>query len=309
MSAPRRIATVIVTWNQPRLTLECLAALAADAGLGDVWVVDNGSKPEVLLSILERFPQVRAVRLDQNLGFAGGCNAGAAAALADGADALFLLNNDALVEPGTMAVLAASLARDPQVAAVSPKVYYAGTPRVIQSVGIRIDPNRGQGRMIGSGEVDRGQHDRREERDALFGCALLIRRAAWEQVGPFWAPFHSYAEETDWCLRAGRAGWRLIYEPSAAVWHRTSSSLGHDSPLKVYLIARNQLYLRRRNQEGCWRGGLGLLYALYANLRTWLRYLRLGQGRQARALALGIWDYWQGRTGPGRDAGLRRTKA
>jgi GT2 family glycosyltransferase len=301
-----RVSTVIVTWNQTELTLDCLAALTA-AGVAPttIWVVDNGSEPEALPHLRERFPAIQALRLAQNLGFAGGCNAGMRAALASGADYVFLLNNDALVEPGTIAALQTALDGNTQIAAASPKVYYDTGERVIQSVGLRVDPDSGQARMLGSNEHDRGQHDQVAERDALFGCAMLIRRQAWEQIGEFWEPFFSYAEETDWCLRARRQGWRLLYVPEAVVLHRTSSSLGWDSPLKVYLIARNQLYLRRRHRRGGWRSWRGLAYALYISGRTWARYMRRGQRTQARALELAWWDFQRGRTGNSRTADLR----
>src|SRR5690606_6845950 len=115
-----------------------------------------------------------------------------------------------------LAALAEALAADPTLAAVSPKVYYDGSERIIQSVGVRVDVERAAVRMIGSGEVDRGQHDAPADRDALFGCAMLVRAAAWEQVGPLWEPFFNYAEEIDWCLRARELGWRLRYIPQAA---------------------------------------------------------------------------------------------
>lgn len=299
------ISAVIVTWNQTELTLECLAALAPQVAPEATWVVDNGSREPALPAVWARFPGVRGLRLEQNQGFAGGCNAGASVALAGGAEALLLLNNDALAEPGAVAALAAALADDPQAGAASPKVYHHGTPRVIQSVGLRIDPDSGDVRMLGSGEPDRGQHDRRAEREGLFGCAMLIRRAAWEQVGPFWEPFFSYAEEADWCLRARRAGWRLLYVPGPAVWHRTSSTLGGGSPLKVYLIARNQLLLRRRNRRPGPRAWRGLAYALYVFGRSWARFTRRGQRAHARALELALWDAWRGRVGNRRGADLR----
>lgn len=303
-----KLCTIIVTWNQTDLTLDCLAALkAAGVSLVDTWVVDNGSLPAALTAISARFPEAQVLRLDGNMGFAGGCNVGAHAALAAGADALLFLNNDALVELGTLPALLAALKDDPRVGAASPKVYYHGTPRLIQSVGLRVDADSGQARMLGSGELDRGQYEEPVDRDALFGCALLIRRVAWEQVGEFWEPFFSYAEEVDWCLRARGRGWKLRYVPQAAVWHRASSSLGAGSPLKVYLIARNQLYLRRRHRRPGWRGWRGLAYALYIYARQWAGFTRQGRRAHARALELALWDYWRGRSGDSRapDLGLR----
>lgn len=301
-----QIHTIIVAWNQPALTADCIAALvAAGVAPASIWLVDNGSVPALLPQIGARFPGLRGLRLAANRGFAGGNNVGVAAALAAGAEALFLLNNDALAEPGTLPALAAALAADRGLAAVAPKVYYATEGRVIQSVGLRVDRASGQARMLGSNEPDQGQHDVPAEREALFGCAMLIRRAAWEQVGPFWEPFFNYAEETDWCLRARAQGWRLRYEPAALVWHRTSSSLGWDSPLKTYLITRNQLFLRRRHAPGGLRGLRGLAYAAYVSARTAARFVRRRQWHLARATGLAWYDYALGRAGNARDAGLR----
>lgn len=299
-------ATIIVTWNQTSLTLDCLAALAAAAvPLADVWVVDNGSEQPVASEVRLRFPAVHQLRLAQNQGFAGGVNAGVRAALAGGATRLFLLNNDALVEPTTLAKLGAALESDPTLAAVGPKVYYHDTARIIQSVGLQVDRDSGQARMLGSNERDHGQHDQPVEREALFGCALLILGEAWQDVGELWEPFFNYAEETDWCLRARRQGWKLRYIPDAVVWHRTSSSLGWNSPLKVYLISRNQFYLRRRHRQRGWRGLRGLCYALYVQGRTLFRYLRHRQLLQARAILLALWDVMLNRVGNSRTPTLR----
>jgi GT2 family glycosyltransferase len=300
------IATIIVTWNQGDRLLACLSALeGGGVAQEQIWLVDNGSRPPIAERVESRFPRLRLLRMERNYGFAAGHNAGVRAALDAGADLLFLLNDDAEIEADTLPALARVLAEDPKLAAVSPKVYYHGTAKVIQSVGLRVDPERAAARMIGSGEPDRGQYDAPADRDALFGCAMLVRGAAWEQVGPLWEPFFNYAEETDWCLRARAGGWRLRYVPEAAVWHHASSSLGADSPLKVYLIARNMLYLRRRHTRGGWRAHLGMARALVANGRTAARFLRLGQARLARAVALGVLDYWRGRTGDSRGPDLK----
>ncbi|HEU4326340.1 MAG TPA: glycosyltransferase family 2 protein [Roseiflexaceae bacterium] len=301
-----RIGTVIVTWNQTGLTLDCLESLeAAGVRQTDVWVVDNGSAPPAGPEVAGRFPAARLLRLEQNAGFAGGSNAGARAALEAGCDALFLLNNDALLAPGTLPALASALAEDPGLAAVSPMVCYADRPGVIQSVGLAVDPDSGRTSSLGEGEIDRGQHSKPAGRTALFGCAMLVRRAAWEQVGPFWEPFFSYAEEVDWCLRAARRGWRLGYAPGPPVLHRASRSLDGDSPLRAYLIARNRRYLSRRNGAHGLRGALGLARALVADARTFAHYLRRGRPANARALLLAWWDYLLRRTGNRRDRELK----
>jgi GT2 family glycosyltransferase len=300
------IATIIVTWNQGDRLLACLSALEA-GGVDQerIWLVDNGSRPPIAERVGPQFPRLRLLRMERNRGFAAGHNAGVRAALDAGAELLFLMNDDAEIEADALPALAGAIAEDPELAAVSPKVYYHGTAKVIQSVGLLVDPERASARMIGSGEPDRGQHDAPADRDALFGCAMLVRGAAWEQVGPLWEPFFNYAEETDWCLRARAGGWRLRYVPEAVVWHHASSSLGADSPLKVYLIARNMLYLRRRHTRRGWRASLGMARALVANIRTATRFLRLGRPRLASAVALGVLDYWRGRAGDSRGPDLK----
>ena len=76
----------------------------------------------------------------------------------------------------------------------------------LSELGAVLERTRGRTSLMFSAlEPDRGQYDAPADRDALFGCAMLVRGAAWEQVGPLWEPFFNYAEETDWCLRA-RAG-------------------------------------------------------------------------------------------------------
>jgi GT2 family glycosyltransferase len=300
-----QIAALILVWNELELTLACLASLQGELPPEQIWVLDNGSQPALANTIRQQVPGVRVVRLEQNIGFAGGCNRGLQLAFGSGATAVLLLNNDATVEAGSVAALARQLQADPQVAVVGPKIYYAGTARVFQTVGMQLDPDSGAARHLGTAQPDRGQFEQPADREGLSGCAWLLRRAAWEQVGPFWEPLFAYAEETDWCLRARRNGWRLRYTPDAVVWHNTSHSLGHDSPLKLYLITRNQLYLRQRHQRGSWRGLRGWLYASYVTLRQTLGFVRRAQWQQAYALGLGWWDYWRGRTGLARSSTLR----
>ncbi|MBA3469185.1 MAG: glycosyltransferase family 2 protein [Herpetosiphonaceae bacterium] len=302
-----RVATILVNWNQTDLTLDCLESLS-DAGVEQptIWVVDNGSQPPAAPALHGRFPAINIITLPTNCGFTGGNNVGVRAVLKQPFEALFLLNNDAVVEPATLPALIAGLQAHPTIAAVSPKVYYAVEGKMLQSVGLAVDRFSGRTTMLGSNQPDVGQYEQPADREALFGCAMLIRSAAWQQIGEFWEPFFNYAEETDWCLRARAAGWRLVYQPAASVRHRTSSSLGWNAPLKVYLIARNQLWLRQRNAGTGWRRWRGALQVAAQYARMGFGLLRRRRWQHALAIWLGIWDYWWGRTGNTRTATLQR---
>ena len=107
-----RVAIVVLNWNRWRLTKECLASIEhLSYSNRFVIVVDNGSTDDSVVQIQESFPETTIVRNDSNLGFAGGCNAGINRALADGAEYVFLLNNDATVEENTLRLLVGAAVR------------------------------------------------------------------------------------------------------------------------------------------------------------------------------------------------------
>src|SRR2546422_10295838 len=81
---------------------------------------------------------------------------------------------------------------------------------------------------------DRGQYRAVEATGYLTGCCLLARREAWEKVGPLDERYHIYAEDADWSLRARAAGYRLLFVPTARLWHRVSAKTGAASPWKIY---------------------------------------------------------------------------
>jgi GT2 family glycosyltransferase len=112
-----RVAAVVLSWNGKEDTLACLRSLgAATYPELDVLVVDNHSSDGSAEAVAAQHPEASLVRLDANLGFAGGMNAGIAAARSDGASHVMLLNNDTVVEPGFLEPLVAALAADDAVA-------------------------------------------------------------------------------------------------------------------------------------------------------------------------------------------------
>lgn len=288
----------ILNWNQQEMTCACLASLAQlDYPNYQIIVVDNGSRAGEAAVIQERFPSAIVLANGRNLGFAEGNNVGIRYALEHGADYVLLLNNDTTVDPLMLTRLIEVAERDEQIGIVGPKISYFDEPDTIWSAGGVIGTLR-EPIMLGLDESDRGQRDALREVDWVTGCALLIKSAVVREIGLIEARFFIYFEETEWCYRVRKAGHKIIYVPTALVWHKIKPRHQALSERHVYLMTRNELlYLHRTDAR------LPLiLYVIAAkNLRTvgsWTVCQRHKDKRPLRRAVLrGIWDFVTGRFG------------
>ncbi len=245
-----RVTAVLLNWNGRADTERCVRSLLDDAGAARIVVVDNGSRGGEAAALAATFAGERSVQvvpLPRNRGFAGGVNAGVRVALDGGADRVLLLNNDAVVERGAVASLGAALDGDPGAAAAG--------PLILQDDGSRRAWFAGGGLLLPLGQALHPGHGARAAAPAgptvtsrwLTFCAVLVRRSAWERVGPLEEAYFAYFEDVDWCVRAERAGLRLLHCPAAVVLHRGSGSAGRRSPLQCYLVYRGRVTLVRRH--------------------------------------------------------------
>ncbi|GAC1366451.1 MAG: glycosyltransferase family 2 protein [Herpetosiphon sp.] len=293
-----RTITIIPNYNGGALLMDAVASLLhSGVQQHDIIVVDDASPDCSGLALSRRFPSIALIRNVANSGFAYSANRGINAAFAAGADFAFLFNNDAIVEPATLPTLQSAVASDPLIAAAMPMIYFHADPQKIQSTGLRVNRNTGYSEQIGWQQHDRGQFSTTEEREALHGCAMLIRRTAWQAVGPFWEPYFAYFEESDWCLRARGLGSRLLFVPASRVWHHGGASFGHTSPLYTYLMVRNRLLFIQRNhhQWSWWKHGQPLVFEY---LRTWGRLaIKRHDLKNASAIMRAVWDFARAKTG------------
>ena len=145
-----------------------------------------------------------------------------------------------------------ALEQDPAAGAAAPLIYFARAEPAIWYAGGRCIPALGLHRRI----ADCAQLDRRpvpapsRTTGYLTGCCLLARREAWERVGLLDERYFIYAEDADWCLRARAAGVRLLFVPTARLWHKVSASAGAASPWKIYQRLRANLRLFARHARG-----------------------------------------------------------
>ena len=295
-----KVGIVILNWNGLEDTSACLASLAAvDYPEVEVVVVDNGSTDGSPDHIRERFPEVMVLETGRNLGYAGGNNVGVRYALDRSADYVLLLNNDTEVAPDSLRRLVEAVEADPRAGVAGPTIYYHDRPELIWSAGGAIDWRRGSTRMVGLDEPDRGQFGvTPREVDFVTGCAMLIRREVLERVGLLDERFFLYYEEVEWCVRARRAGYRILHVPAARIWHKIPSDGRESSPSVHYYMARNRLLFLRTAGAG-WRAWAHTLLGEY--LRRTLSWTLRPRWRGKRAyrdeMIRGVADFLRGRWG------------
>ena len=272
----KTLAVVVLSWNGRDLTRDTLGSLAA-CRVPEGWrlhtlVVDNASSDDSPRMVREEFPDVELLALAENRRFAGGNNAGLERALESGADAVMLLNNDVMADPGLFEKLLAALAEDPAAGAAAPLIYFAPPSDRIWYAGGRCEPWLAHSSHRGIRERDHGQFRSIEQTGYLTGCCLLATAEAWRRVGPLDERYFIYAEDADWCLRAQAAGFRLLFVPTARLWHRVSASSGGAmNAWKVYQRLRANVTLWSRHAHGLAR-------------LTWVPALLLQQGAYAALL-------------------------
>lgn len=213
-----------------------------------VMVVDNGSTDGSQQAIRSRYLEMVLIENEKNLGFGEGNNVGIRYALDQGADWVLLLNNDILVDPSLLTELMQAGALGGKIGILGPKIYYQAEPTKLWYAGGQINYFTGLTSHRGLREEDHGQYDRRQETDYVTGCALLIHREVLQEIGLFDAAYYpAYAEDADLCVRAKRAGYRILYVPQAKLWHKVSMSSGGGlTPLKTRLKVEHSLIFFKR---------------------------------------------------------------
>jgi GT2 family glycosyltransferase len=282
------LAVVVVNWNGRDVLPDCLRSLA-DAGYPDlrVLVVDNDSRDASLAEARRDHPWCEYLQTGANLRWAGGNNAGLRHLAADGWDGyVLLLNNDTIVPEGSLRSLVTAMADAADAWAATPRVCYAHDPaRAWYDGGLA---GRWTGWIRHAGIRQLTGRLRTEERYVEWGsgCALLLSPRALATVGALDENFFFYGEDTDYCLRIGAAGGRILHVPRSLVLHRVSASVGAANPHKLRLRSASHIKLLRKHWPARrWPVLIPSQLVYLAGHLAW----QLWHGRPAAALAL-----WEG---------------
>ena len=255
----------------------------------EIIVVDNASKENEASIIANRYPQVRTIRSDKNLGFSGGNNLGIKEAQGK---YLFLINNDTLFKDFNIQPLITRLESSEKTGIVCPKIRFAWGSNPVQYAGYTpLSKITVRNQAIGYGEEDHGEYDTPHPTPYAHGAAMLIKREALEKVGLMPECYFLYYEELDWSMMFTRAGYEIWYDPGCTIYHKESRSTGQNSPIRTYYITRNRLFLVKRNWRGCTKF-LSYLYLIgVVALRDITKYTLQGKWPLLKATLHGIGNF------------------
>lgn len=283
------ISIITVNYNGFNDTCELIETLPLNDDSLEVIVIDNASEKNEALLIEARYPNIKAIRSNTNLGFAGGNNLGINAATGK---YLFFINNDTIIKDFNIKVLINRLESSSKIGMVCPKIRFAWEDNPIQFAGYtELSRITLRNKSIGFGEKDMGQHNTPHPTPYAHGAAMLVKREALEKVGKMPECYFLYYEEYDWSIMFRRAGYEIWYEPLFTIYHKESKSTGQNSPLKTYYITRNRLLLARRNEKTY------IKYIIYCYLigivalRDILKYSISGNFKLAAATTKGIINF------------------
>ena len=216
----------------------------------EVILVDNGSTDGSVEHVAKRYPSVRIIRNNRNLGFAAANNVGIR--LTKG-DYVILLNNDTEVDPNWVSEMVQVAESDPLIAACQPKIMnfydrkkfeYAGAAGgFIDIYGYPL----ARGRVFDFVEIDHGQYDNSCNIFWASGAAMLIKRQALRKTGLLDELFFIYHEETDLCWRFHLSGYRVVFVPSAKIFHKGGATYKRKPYASWYLLHRNDFVMLMKN--------------------------------------------------------------
>jgi GT2 family glycosyltransferase len=273
------VTCVVLNWNGWQDTLACLAALHRTQypNLSFI-VVDNGSTDDSEARIRAEYPQIPLIQTGRNLGFAGGVNAGIRYALAQSAEYIWLLNNDAQPRPDALAAMVAKATSDPRFGAIGSVLLYA-------------DPS-GNVQAWGGGRVNcwigYTFHATAPMADSWFdyitAASILLPRRALEEIGLLDESFFLYWEDSDLSFRLRQHGWKLGVAANSTVLHKENASSANRRQVDRFSTASGVRFLRKHS-PAAW-----LAVPLFITLRIGNRFVR-GKWSGIGDIVGGVRDY------------------
>jgi hypothetical protein len=294
-----KIGVVLLNWNGGEYTIPCIDSLLSGKVIPwRIIVVDNGSTDDSADLIAKKFPFIQFIRNKENLGFTVANNQGIRQLLSDGANYVWVLNSDTIVDENCLEELLKAAKSYPDIVCFSGKIYYDSRPdRIWYAGGYRHRVHLGA-KHRGEREIDQGIYDEIEEVEFISGCCMFFPSWALMRLGLFVDGYFGYSEDSEWCWRAEKEGRKLLYVPSATLKHCVSALVQKNTgdpkrkgsgAFASYLKARNHFWTIRRHATPFHKKFLALSVLLCLAFKTMTIRTKNRQWPEIRATVKGVW--------------------
>lgn len=266
-----KVGVILVNYNGKNYNEECIDSILKSTYKNlEVIVIDNASSDDSVELLKKRYMNnITVVETGLNLGFSGGNNVGIKLALEKKCDFILLLNNDTVIEEKMIEIMVETSVNN-QYCVISPKIYYYDNKEVIWSAGADMIWKKGIPAQRGMNEVDKGQYDIECNVEIATGCCLLIHKNIIKEVGLLPDDYFLYYEDTDYTTNIVRRGYKLLYLPSARMYHKVSASTGGEESFNyIYYNTRNRLLFNKK-----YNSKNKLTYTLYFYLTRLLKIIK-----------------------------------
>lgn len=237
---------ILLNYNNSDDTIECIESLkTSKVADNNILVVENCSHDDSFEKLSSRFPNIKILKMDENLGFTGGNNVGIKYALENGYEYAVMLNNDTIVESqDTFRILIEAMDRNQDATLGTGRIFHYPQKNLIWYDGGKLVKYRGSG-------IHYNKHKNQNEAklnknvkkiNFISGCYMCIRLKDIKKLGYLDERIFIYMDDTEYCARAVKLNLKLIYIPGSVIYHKARGE-GQRSPRMIYYSIKNRKLL------------------------------------------------------------------
>jgi len=248
-----KLYVVIISYNKIEPVIKAIKSCRESYPKSKIILIDNSENLEIFKELKHKLgvlSDIVFIKNESNLGFSKAVNQGIKIALENNADYVLLVNDDAYVDKDCIPQLLEALENNEKALLAGPTIFYKNEPNKIWHTGGYFNKLLGNIKIPYKNKIINPNSFKKmhsKEVDFLTGCVLMIKKEAYEKIGYFNEELFFYAEDLDYSLRVKKAGYKLLWVPSAFAWHDIDMKKGRTSPFVMYNLARNNIIVRKKH--------------------------------------------------------------